>query len=253
MLHRATWKFSSLRVHTRTYVEGARVRGSVPAGVWGALRLDRSVNGTARPARARARVCVGGGAHRGTCWWPSENAFDVYHPPGTRPADYISRDRADFTNTGRVEIRTRAQRRAALAIHTRGGSRGGGCAEPPFPPSPRPLPRSTTFGQFLFIVSPLRSFNSRFSWWSSLVIAVESSVNQGTACKRLDRGERYCDGIWIDFAKRFTGTTLVERGWYRFRLDIDRGFNILKNYCTARMRVIRVNLMRSLKRVFSKM
>lgn len=58
MLHRATWKFSSLRVHTRTYVEGARVRGSVPAGVWGALRLDRSVNGTARPARARARVCV---------------------------------------------------------------------------------------------------------------------------------------------------------------------------------------------------
>lgn len=138
MLHRATWKFSSLRVHTRTYVEGARVRGSVPAGVWGALRLDRSVNGTARPARARARVCVGGGAHRGTCWWPSENAFDVYHPPGTRPADYISRDRADFTNTGRVEIRTRAQRRAALAIHTRGGSRGGGCAEPPFPPSPAP-------------------------------------------------------------------------------------------------------------------
>lgn len=103
MLHRATWKFSSLRVHTRTYVEGARVRGSVPAGVWGALRLDRSVNGTARPARARACVCVGGGAHRGTCWWPSENAFDVYHPPGTRPADYISRDRADFTNTGRVE------------------------------------------------------------------------------------------------------------------------------------------------------
>lgn len=101
MLHRATWKFSSLRVHTRTYVEGARVRGSVPAGVWGALRLDRSVNGTARPARAC--VCVGGGAHRGTCWWPSENAFDVYHPPGTRPADYISRDRADFTNTGRVE------------------------------------------------------------------------------------------------------------------------------------------------------
>lgn len=87
-----------------------------------------------------------------------------------------------------------------------------GLRRTPFSSLPRPLPRSTTFGQFLFIVSPLRSFNSRFSWWSSLVIAVESSVNQGTACKRLDRGERYCDGIWIDFAKRFTGTTLVERG-----------------------------------------
>lgn len=55
------------------------------------------------PLVPRACVCVGGSAHRGTCWWPSENAFDVYHPPGTRPADYISRDRADFTNTGRVE------------------------------------------------------------------------------------------------------------------------------------------------------
>lgn len=75
----------------------------------------------------------------------------------------------------------RAQRRAALAIHTRGDREEGVAPNPLFLPPP-------AIGQFLFIVSPLRSFNSRFSW-SSLVIAVESSVNQGTACKRLDRGE----------------------------------------------------------------
>ena len=187
MLHRATWKFSSLRVHTRTYGwKGIGARGCV----WGALRLDRSVNGTARSApvcmSVSVRVYVGGGAHRGMCWWPSENAFDVYHPPGTRPADYISRDRADFTNTGRVEY-VRGEGRPCDP-HTWWISRGGGSRRTPFSCLLLLPPRSTTFGQFLFIVSPLRSFNSRFSCWSSLVIAVESSVNQGTACKRLVQG-----------------------------------------------------------------
>lgn len=73
-------------------------------------------------------------------------------------------------------------RPTVLGDRTRGDREGEGLRRTPPPPTP-------PFGQFLFIaVSPLRSFNSRFSW-SRLVIAVESSVNQGTACKRLDRGE----------------------------------------------------------------
>lgn len=174
-------------VYTHVRTDG---RGSVPAGVCGVL-YDSIVALMAPLAPHPCMcvclcVCVGGGAHRGMCWWPSENAFDVYHPPGTRPADYISRDRADFTNTGRVEY-VRGEGRPCDP-HTWWISRGGGSRRTPFSCLLLLPPRSTTFGQFLFIVSPLRSFNSRFSCWSSLVIAVESSVNQGTACKRLVRG-----------------------------------------------------------------
>lgn len=168
MLHRATWKFSSLRVHTRTYVEGARVRGSVPAGVWGALRLDRSVNGTARPAC----VCVGGGAHRGTCWWPSENAFDVYHPPGTRPADYISRDRADFTNTGRVEY-VRAPNGGPPLRSTHVVDREEGVAPDPLflpPPAPSRDPQRSDsfFLSSLRYVRLIHAFPGGQAWWLPL-------------------------------------------------------------------------------------
>ena len=154
-------------VYTHVRTDG---RGSVPAGVCGVL-YDSIVALMAPLAPHPCMcvclcVCVGGGAHRGMCWWPSENAFDVYHPPGTRPADYISRDRADFTNTGRVEY-VRGEGRPCDP-HTWWISRGGGSRRTPF--------------SCLLLLPP------RFSCGSSLVIAVESSVNQGTACKRLVRG-----------------------------------------------------------------
>lgn len=123
-------------------------------------------------------VGVGGGGGEGECVGGRQRTLsNVYHPLGQptifRATEQISLIRAAWNTYARPTV---------LGDRTRGDREGEGLR------LPLPLPRPP-FGQFLFIVvSPLRSFNSRFSW-SRLVIAVESSVNQGTACKRLDRGE----------------------------------------------------------------
>lgn len=124
------------------------------------------------PLVPRACVCVGGGAHRGTCWWPSENAFDVYHPPGTRPADYISRDRADFTNTGRVEY-VRAPNGGPPLRSTHVVDREEGVAPnplflPPPAPSRDPQRSDSFFLSSLRYVRLIHAFPGGQAWWLPL-------------------------------------------------------------------------------------
>lgn len=95
MLHRATWKFSSLRVHAHAHTDAHGGAGSCPCGprrgcMRSALRLDRSVNGAAvwvygRLARARALSC--GPRARSLV----REGFSAYAIHCTRPANYISR------------------------------------------------------------------------------------------------------------------------------------------------------------------
>lgn len=140
MLHRATWKFSSLRVHTR--IEESRGCGS------SSLRLCVVLYDSIVALMAPLSECVGSGAH-GKCARARQRTLSTYTIHRTRPANYISRDRADFTNTrstARVEyVRAphaatrpsryytwRSTRRVALRTN------------------PRPIPR---FAHFLFVVS----------------------------------------------------------------------------------------------------
>lgn len=151
--------------------------------------------------------CVGSGAH-GKCARARQRTLSTYTIHRTRPANYISRDRADFTNTrstARVEyVRAphaatrpsryytwRSTRRVALRTN------------------PRPSPVSHTF----FLSSLLRSFNSRFSWSRRHCRRIEREPEN--ACKWLDQADIV--PVRIDSAKGFTGVTSLERGRYRFR------------------------------------
>lgn len=108
MLHRATWKFSSLRVHTRTRRQRVWVACLGLCGV-----LYDSIVALMAPLCG----CVGGGAH-GKLVRARQRTFSTYTIRRTRPANYISHDRGDFTNTearnGWKYIRTSLHMHAAV-------------------------------------------------------------------------------------------------------------------------------------------
>ena len=153
MLHRATWKFSSrTRTHTRRGGMCAFACTCVCMCVDGSLRLCGVLYDSIVALMAPLSECVGGGAHGKCARAPSEYTLSTYTIHRTRPANYISRDRADFTNTSTGYGARVKYVRPAHDTHVDRGVVVRANHPPPL------------FQTLSFYRSLLRSFNSRFCW-----------------------------------------------------------------------------------------
>ena len=166
----------------------------------GSLRLCRVLYDSIVALMAPLSECVGGGAH-GKCARARRGTLSTYTIHRTRPANYISRDRADFTNTRRGYGPT-WNTYAHLTIHTWTIDRGRLCVQPPSPPSP--------FRTLSFYRSLLRSFNSRFCWPRRRCCRRRIEREPENACKPLDPTD-IVQPVRIHSAKRFTETTWLEK------------------------------------------